>query len=164
MPKTKFQELIFTIIMVVTMVYCMTVYNMVLEFGFSYVTFLNALLGMWPEVVGAFIAQRYIVGPIVQKKVLSWFKPDINKAIFITIAMAGCTVCLMAPIMTLYVSILHHGFVSEIPLLWLPKLVQNFPFALCIQLFYVGPFVRFTFRILFKKQLSVMPSKVATEI
>lgn len=165
MPKTKFQDLIFTCIMVFTMVYCMTFYNMAWEFGLSYSTFLNALLGMWPEAIGAFIAQRYIAGPIVQKKVFSWFKPGVDKPIFITVAMAGCTVCFMAPIMTLYVSILHHGFVSDIPLLWLPKLVQNFPFALCIQLFFVGPFVRFVFRTIFKKQLSMpaAPVKIVAE-
>ena len=37
---------------------------------------------------------------------------------------------------------------------WLTKLVQNFPFALCAQVFYVGPLVRLIFRTIFKKQLA----------
>jgi hypothetical protein len=41
MPKTKFQEFIFSIIMVFIMVYCMTFYNMVLESGLSYSTFIT---------------------------------------------------------------------------------------------------------------------------
>jgi hypothetical protein len=164
MPKTKFQDLVFTLIMVVIMVYSMTCYNMVLEFGLSYETFLNALLGMWPEAIGAFIAQRYLAGPIVQKKVQGWFKPGHDKPIFTIVAMVGCTVCLMCPIMTLYVTILHHGLTSDLIILWLPKLVQNFPFALCIQLFYVGPFVRFVFKTIFKQQLVKTSSIVATDV
>ncbi|WKY45153.1 DUF2798 domain-containing protein [Eubacteriaceae bacterium ES2] len=152
MPKTKFQDLVFTLIMVFSMVYCMTLFNMAWEIGFTYKTFLNALLGMWPEFIGAFIAQRYIAGPFARKKVMSWFQPGVDKPILMTVAMAGCTVCVMAPIMTLYVAILHNGFVGDLPLLWLPKLVQNFPFALIIQLFYVGPFVRFVFKLIFREK------------
>ncbi|OXS25323.1 MAG: hypothetical protein BI182_16640 [Acetobacterium sp. MES1] len=163
MPKTRFQDLIFTVIMVVTMVYCMTVYNLALEDGLSDATFLKAILWMWPEVIGAFIAQRYIAGPIVKKIVLSWFIPGVDQPILITVAMAVCTVCFMAPMMTLYVSILHHGLVSDIVTLWLPKLVMNFPFAICIQLFYVGPFVRFVFRNLFKNQLITAAVNVQQE-
>jgi len=154
-PKTKFQDFIFSVIMVVIMVYCMTVYNMALEMGLSYSTFLNALLGMWPEAVAAFIAQKFIAGPMAKKLTFRFLQPGVDKQILVTIAMAGFTVCMMAPMMTLFVSFLHHGLVSNLPLLWLPKLVQNFPFALCMQIFYVGPLVRLIFRTLFKKQLAV---------
>lgn len=154
MPKTKFQDFTFTVIMVLIMVYCMTLYNMVLEFGLNYSTFINALAGMWVEAVLAFFAQKFIAGPIAMKLTSRILKPGVDKPILIIIAMAGFTVCQMAPIMTLLVTIYHHGFVKEIPLLWLPKLVQNFPFALCIQIFYVGPLVRLIFRSIFKKQLS----------
>lgn len=164
MPKTKFQDLIFTIIMVFVMVYCMTLYNMALESGLSYSTFLNAFLGMWYEAVAAFIAQRYIAGPTVKKLVSRVLTPGKDKPIFIIIAIAGFTVSFMAPIMTLFVTILHNNININAPLLWLPKLVINFPFALCIQLFYVGPLVRFIFRTLFKKQLSAALSKEAQAV
>lgn len=154
MPKTKFQELIFSIIMVFVMVYCMALYNIVLENGFSYVTFIHAFLGMWIEVIAAFIAQKFIVGPIAMKLAFKHFKPGVDKPIIIMLAISGFTVCFMAPIMSLFATILHNGFVQDLPLLWLQKLVQNFPFALCIQVFYVGPFVRFVFRTMFKKQLA----------
>lgn len=154
MPKTKFQDFMFAIIMVVLMVYCMTLYNMSLEFGLSYSTFQNAFLGMWAEVIAAFIAQKFIAGPIAKRLTFRFLKPGVDKPIFISLAMAGFTVCLMAPLMTLFVSILHNGLVRDLPLRWLPKLVQNFPFALCIQVFYVGPLVRLIFRTIFKKQLS----------
>lgn len=164
MPKTKFQELIFTIIMVAAMVYCMTLYNMVLEYGLNYSTFLNAFLGMWYEAIAAFIAQKFVAGPIVRKLISRLFKPGIDKPVFIIIAMAGLTVSLMAPMMTLFVTILHNGFIINVPLLWLPKLAVNFPFALCMQLFYVGPLVRLIFRTLFKHQLSKAPSMAVQEV
>ena len=154
MPKTKFQDFIFTMIMVIAMVYCMTLYNMALEQGLSYSTFLNALRGMWYEVIAAFLIQKFVAGPIVKRLVFRFFKPGVDQPIFIVIAMAGFTVCFMAPIMTLFVTVLHHGFTTQVLILWLPKLVINFLFALCLQLFYIGPFVRFIFRTIFKKQLA----------
>ena len=62
---------------------------------------------------------------------------------------------MMAPMMTLYVSIYHMGITPGLLDHWLTKLVQNFPFALCAQVFYVGPLVRLIFRTLFKNQLTV---------
>lgn len=153
MPKTKFQDLVFTVIMVVVMVYCMTLYNMVIEFGLRYPTFLHAIRDMWPEAAGAFIAQRYVAGPMAKKLASRHFTMGKDKPLLITVAMAGFTVMMMAPIMTLYVAILHNGFIPDVPLLWLEKLAVNFPAALFLQIFYVGPLVRFVFRWLFKKQL-----------
>lgn len=153
MPKTRFQDLMFTIIMVVVMVYSMTLYNMGIEFGFHYTTFLDAIREMWPEAAGAFIAQRYIAGPRAKKLVSRHFTMGKDKTLFITVAMAGFTVSMMAPMMTLYVAILHNGFVPDVLPLWLEKLAVNFPAALFLQIFYVGPFVRFVFRLMFKKQL-----------
>jgi hypothetical protein len=102
MPKTKFQDFIFTIIMVIAMVYCMTLYNMVLEYGLNYSTFPNAFLGMWYEAIAAFLAQKFVAGPIVKKLVSRLLKPGSDKPIFIILAMAGFTVSLMAPMMTLF--------------------------------------------------------------
>lgn len=164
MPKTKFQDFIFTIIMVIAMVYFMTLYNTVLEYGLNYSTFLNAFLDMWYEAIAAFLAQKFVAGPIVKKLVSRLLKPGTDKPLFITLAMAGCTVSLMAPMMTLFVTILHNGFVNNVPILWLPKLAINFPFALCLQIFYVGPLVRLIFRTIFKNQLSNVPLKAMPEM
>lgn len=153
MPKTRFQDLVFTILMVVTMVYLMTLYNTSLEQGLTNSTFLIALKEMWAEAIAAFFAQRYFAGPIAKKLVARQFTHGKDKPIFIIVAMACFTVCIMAPTMTLFVNIYHNGLTPNILSLWLPKLVLNFPFALAIQLFLVGPFVRFSFRSLFKKQL-----------
>lgn len=83
----------------------MILYNLVLESGLTYTTFANAFWGMWCEVIAAFITQRYIASPAVKKLVFRLLKPGEDKPIFITIAMAGATVSLMAPIITLFVTI-----------------------------------------------------------
>ena len=155
MPKTKTQELVFSILMVVIMVYFMTVYNLAIMKGLSYLIFLQAFLGMWVEVIAAFLAQKFIAGPISKKLAFQIFKPGVDKPVFITVAISCFTVSIMAPIMTLFVTLLHNGFVIDLPLLWLPKLIQNFLYALCIQLFYVGPLVRLIFRTIFRKQLQI---------
>lgn len=153
MPKTKFQDLVFTVIMVFTMVYCMTCYNMAREFGMTYSVFWEALKGMWFEAVVAFIAQKWIAGPFAKKMTARILTPGQDKPIFIIVAMAGFNVSTMCPIMTFVVALYHHHLAANLISLWLEKLVMNFPFALIIQLFYVGPLVRFVFRSLFKKQL-----------
>lgn len=157
MPKTKFQDLVFTVLMVLIFVYVMTFYNTGLEQGVTFSTFSYALKHMWVEVIGAFIAQRYIASPLVRRLVGRIFEPGKDKPIFIILATAGFTVSIMAPIMTLYVSVYHMGFCEALLGNWLKKLVQNYPFALCAQVFYVGPLVRLIFRTLFRKQLSSVP-------
>lgn len=164
MQRTKFQEFIFTAIMVLSMVYCMTLYNMSLEYGLNYSTFLHAFLGMWLEVIAAFLAQTFVAGPIVKKLVFRLFKPGVDKPIFISLAMAGLTVSLMAPMMTLFVTILHNGFVTDVPIIWLPRLFLNFPVALCLQVFYIGPLVRLIYRTIFERQLSKPMTTVGQEI
>lgn len=151
MPKTRFQDLIFTVIMVLIFVYVMTFYNAGLESGVTLGTFGYALRNMWVEAIGAFIIQRYIAAPLVKRLVRRVFTPGEDKSIFIILATAGFTVSIMAPAMTLYVSIYHMGLCPELLGHWLSKLVMNFPFALCAQVFYVGPLVRLIFRTLFRE-------------
>ena len=158
MPKTKFQGFIFTAFMVITMVYCMTLYNIAMDQGLSSSSFLLAARGMWQEAAAAFVLQTFAAGPMVRKLVPRLFQPETDRPILILLATAGCTVALMAPMMTLFVTLLHHGLNHRVILLWLPKLVLNFPFALCIQIFYVGPLVRLIFRTVFRKQLQQVPA------
>lgn len=98
--------------MVLIFVYVMTFYNAGMENGVTFSTFGYALKNMWVEVIGAFIAQRYIASKIVNKLVARIFDEN-DKPVFKLLATAGFTVSLMAPIMTFYVSFYHLGFSSE---------------------------------------------------
>lgn len=88
--------------MVLIFVYVMTFYNAGLENGVTFSTFGYALKNMWVEVIGAFIAQRYIASKIVKKLIVKIFDED-DKPVFKILATAGFTVSLMAPMMTLCV-------------------------------------------------------------
>jgi hypothetical protein len=158
MPQTKFQDYTFTIIMVLLMVYCMTIYNNALAFGFTYDCFRLALENMWPEAIAAFVIVRLIANPLVGN--LMHYIIDVKTAKKTTIAIvrAGCTAFFMCPCMTLFVTILHNGLHTNLLLLWLPKIIVNFPFALFLQIFYLGPLVRLIFRTLFKRQLIIAGS------
>lgn len=146
MPKTKIQDYMFAVMMVLPMVYCMTLYNCALENGLTYAVFLISLKTMWVEVAAAFVIQKFIAGPLVKKIVFGVLKVDRDKHLLVILSMAGLTVSIMAPAMTLFVSLFYNGIVAELPLIWLSKLIVNFPFALIIQIFYIGPLVRFLFR------------------
>jgi hypothetical protein len=155
MPKTKLQKLIFTAMMVIAMVYWMTFYNLALDEGLRYETFWLALKEMWVEALAAFAAVHFLVNPLVRKRVNRLLPPGTDKPLLVNVAMAGCTVSMMAPLMTLLVNIYRNGIGPDIVLLWLPKLVLNFPFALCIQIFFVGPFIRWAYAAIFERNAMV---------
>lgn len=58
MPKTKFQDLTFTVIMVLIFVYVMTFYNAGMENGVTFSTFGYALKNMWVE--GLIVIRYYL--------------------------------------------------------------------------------------------------------
>lgn len=155
MPRTKLQDYVFTAIMVTFMVYCMTFYNHALAEGLTYDCFLQALVHMWPEAAAAFLIVRLVANPLVGHLLPLIIDVKTSKKTMIAIVRAGCTAFIMCPCMTLFVTILYHGFTSDWLLLWLPKIVVNFPFALFLQIFYLGPLVRIIFQLIFKKQLKI---------
>lgn len=150
MPQTKLQDFIFSVIMVICMVYCMTAYNLALEQGFSLSTFWDALRFMWPEAAMAFFVQRYVAKKTANIILHKMVDVKTAKPLFISVCVAAGNVIVMAPCMTLLVNIMHHGISPDLITYWMPKLVLNFPFALCIQIFYVGPFVRLVYKLLMK--------------
>lgn len=157
MPETKLQDLLFSVLMVVCMVYCMTVYNLALEDGLALTTFWDALRLMWIEVVMAFFVQRYVAKKVANMLLHLLIDVRTARPTLISVFVAAGNVIVMAPCMTLLVNILHNGVSPQLITYWLPKLVVNFPFALCIQIFYVGPFVRFVYRLLMRMTIKRKP-------
>lgn len=150
MQESKLKDLTFSVMMVIAMVYCMTLYNIALEMGFEYITFRMALKSMWIEAVIAFFVQRYIARPMVRRIVSGLVEIEKTKELMLNTLFSLVTVFIMAPCMTFIVNLLHNGFTKDVIILWLPKLAVNFPFALIIQTYFVGPFVRFVFKRILK--------------
>ena len=154
MPRTKLQSVIFTAMMVFCMVFCMTCYTIAKKMGgLSYEVFLMAIKEMWIEYVIVFLLIFFLITPVAKKLVLHHFRPGEVNPIFMISSIQCCTVCLIVPSITLIATFLHNGFTAEWFTQWISLAFTCFPCALCLQLFFVGPFVRMLFRTVFRKQL-----------
>ena len=149
MPKNKFQDAVFTVIMVIVMVYAMVCYNISTNMGgLSNEVFLMALKELPLMGVIAFILEFFLIGKLAQKIALKLLDPKKTPPILSTVI-----VCFMCPIMSFFGSIFfNYEGMENIIAKWLQIAVLNFPMALCWQIFYAGPFVRFIFRKIFKEK------------
>ncbi|WP_195267840.1 DUF2798 domain-containing protein [Eubacterium sp. 1001713B170207_170306_E7] len=154
MPKTKLQNVIFTLLMALVMVYALICYNIALDKGaLSNEVFLLAfheLVIMWPLAV---VLELFVVEKLAQRLAFRIITPESDKPVFVILTISAMTVCLMCPMMSLVATILFKNPGSEIIAAWFQTTAMNFPMALFWQIFFAGPCVRFVFRMLFKKQL-----------
>lgn len=103
MPKTKFQRIIFTAMMVFCMVFCMTCYTIALKLGgLSYQVFCLAIKEMWVEYFVVFLLIFFVITKAAQKSTARILTPGADKPIFVTIAIQCFTVCLIVPLITLF--------------------------------------------------------------
>ena len=124
MPKNKFQDVVFTIIMAAIMVYGMVVYNIALNTGtVDGTTFIAALHELPIMVPVAFILEFFIVGRLAR--------------------------LLAFTVMSLVATIL---FKEPSFGMWVKTWAMNFPMAILYQMFYCGPFVRLIFRAIFERK------------
>lgn len=153
MPKTRFQNVIFTAIMAFVMVYGMICYNIALNIGgMSNQVFAMAfgeLKIMWPV---AFILELFIVDKLAHILAMRIVTPGVDKPLFIILAISSMIVCIMCPAMSLIATILfkdtaENGFVG----VWFQTIVMNFPMAFFWQIFYAGPLVRLIYRVIFER-------------
>ncbi len=149
MPKTKFEDVIFTIIMATIMVYGMVVYNVALNTGgVSAFTFLAALHELPIMVPIAFVLEFFIVSKVAAALAFSVMKPT-DRPQFITYAISICICCIMCPIMSLVATLMFNSEPSFGT--WVKTWAMNFPMAICYQMFYCGPLVRLIFRSIFRR-------------
>lgn len=160
MPKTKFQDVIFTLIMVIVMVYGMVVYNIALDKGQLTNTVFLMAFGELPIMgLAAFLIEMFIAGPLAKKLAFRLVHPSTDKLIFVILAISALTVCLMCPTMSLAASILFKsGFRAGLFSTWIQTSALNFPMALCWQLFFAGPLTRCIFRRLFPEKIVNSPA------
>ena len=153
MPKTKLQNVVFTLMMAFAMVYGMICYNIALNRGgMTNEVFLLAfheLIIMWPVAV---ILELFVVEKLSQKLAFRLVNLAEDKPIFVLLAICSMIVCLMCPMMSFVATLLFKAPGKEIIAVWLETTVLNFPMALCWQIFFAGPFVRLIFRSIFKEK------------
>ena len=151
MPKTRFQSIVFTAIMVFFMVYCMTVYTISMKFGgLTYKVFALAIQEMWVEYVVVYLMIFFVITRVAQRLALRIITPGIDKPIFMILAVQSFTVSMIVPSITLFAIFFHNGFTANWFPQWIQLACQCFPVALCLQVFLVGPLVRLIFRTIFQ--------------
>lgn len=152
MPKTKFQNVIFTLMMAFLMVYAMICYNISLNIGgMTNQVFLMAFQEMkimWPV---AFILEFFIVDKLAHVLAFRMVKPD-DRPIVITVAISIMIICIMCPVMSFIATLLFKNAGSQLIAVWLQTTFLNFPVAFFWQLMYCGPFIRFVFRKMFPEK------------
>lgn len=148
MPQTKFQNVVFTIIMAIIMVYGMIVYNVALNTGgVTNQTFLMALHELPIMAPIAFVLEFFMVEKLATRLAFTFMHPT-DRPQLITYAISTMIVCIMCPTMSLIATLLF----KEEPSFgtWVHTWGCNMPMALIWQLLYCGPLCRLIFRILFR--------------
>ena len=159
MPKTRFQNIVFTAVMAFVMVYAMICYNISLNIGGMtnqvFIMAFGELKIMWPV---AFVLELLVVDKLAHILAMRIVTPGVDKPIFIVLAISAMIVCIMCPSMSLIATFLfkntaESGFVG----VWFQTIAMNFPMAFFWQIFFAGPFVRFLFRAVFERNTAKTP-------
>lgn len=155
MPETKLQDIVFSIMMAVTMVYAMELYNLSVQNGsLSYTLMISALkdlIIMTPIVI---IFEKLIVGRLARKSALRIFRPGKDNPFFMTLLISCFTIMMMCPLMSAVATIIFKHPGTQFPAIWINTVALNFPMAFFWQLFFAGPLVRFLFRCIFPSCVS----------
>lgn len=152
MPRTKFEDFIFTIIMVLVMVYAMICYNIVLNTGsMTYSVFLSAFHELVIMAPIAFVFDFFFVGHMAKKTAFRLVNPEKENPFHLVLAISAVSVMWMCPLMSLAATLLFKNAGTNLIPVWLQTIALNFPMAFFWQLCYAGPLVRFIFRLLFKQ-------------
>ncbi len=112
--------------------------------------FYLAVKEMWLEYLVVFCLIFFVITNIANKLAFRIIHAGSLPPIFTILAIQCFTVCQIVPVITLFATLVHNGITQNWFCQWLQLAVICFPMALCTQIFFAGPFVRFIFRKIFK--------------
>ena len=152
MPKTKFQNLIFTLMTVILMSYSMIVYSVAINSsdGLINQTFLISLKEFPIECIIVFVLAYFVASPIAKKLAVRIVNPKEDNKMFIILSIQTFTVIVMVSLMSIYALFVQHLINNNIICNYILLYCKNFIMAYPLQIFFVGPLVRNIFRIIFK--------------
>lgn len=160
MPKTKFEEVVYGLLMSFFMVFAMECYNSAWNAGgmsnACFLTAIKELTFMWPI---CFVISFFLMDRIAPKIAFKLVTPGEDKPVFVIVVRAAVTVCLMCPSMSLVATIIFQGVDAEFVAHWLQTVAKNFPMAFFWQIFFCGPLVRALFGLIFRRKRNVPDSK-----
>ena len=169
MFQNKKQEIIYVLITVIITIPCFVFYCMALENGGILNVDPKQALALMPiEFILAFLSDILIWGKIATKIAFSKVNPEKDSPLLVELTIIGCTVILMCPWMSFLATILYKGifpgliyndptftilgFVKYFIPNFLQTLVQNFPFALIGQVFFIQPLTRRIFGLIYNQK------------
>lgn len=153
MPKTKFQELIYGVLMTFFMVLAMELYNTGLRMGgLTNAGFPIAFQEMAIMFPICFVMGFFFIDRLAPKIAFRMVMPGVDHPILVTVVRASVTVAFMCPIMSFWATLIFkHPGIEFLPV-WMQTFVCNFPMAFFWQVFFCGPLARFLFRTIFRQE------------
>lgn len=147
MGNTKFQRMVFTLLMCFFMVLGMTIYNIILHSGFGVHIFSSLVKELWLVFIVALVLDVFIVGPFAKSFVFKVIKPQSKITTILSIG-SSMVIC-MVTLMSIFGSVMSQGFTADAfanyPVTWL----RNFVVALPFNLLFVSPVSRGIFSVIF---------------
>lgn len=152
MPKTKFQNFIFTLMTATLMAYCMIVYSLATSSsdGLTNQTFLIALKEFPIEAFIVFLSAFIVAGPLAKRLAFRIINPNKDNKMFIILSIQTFTVLLMVGLMSVYILFTQDLINNNVICNYIVLYCKNFIMAYPLQIFFVGPLVRNTFRLIYK--------------
>ena len=180
MPRNQFQRMIFALITVIITVHAYVFYSLYVVNGSTLmevngassvlsavnkqggVLMCGSLVPIWAvvltEFILAYLLENLLGSPLSFRLACKVFDPaDTHPVIFET-AIICATVGIMCPAMSFIAAFLYYPYYAgfdPMTLLanWIKLICYNFPFAFFSQLFFIQPFVRTVFKLIFAKDI-----------
>ena len=153
MPKTKFQEFIYGVLMTFFMVLAMELYNTGMRMGGltndALPLALHEMTFMFPI---CFVMGFCFIDRLTPKIAFRMAAPGVDNPLFVILVRASVTVAFMCPIMSFWATLIFKQPGIEFIPVWLQTVACNFPMAFFWQIFYCGPLVRWLFRAIFRPE------------
>jgi hypothetical protein len=142
-PQGTGQRVVFTLIGVFFMATTMSLYNKALQNGsLTWEVFGQVPMAFLLRAPVAFVLQVFVVQKFAGKMTAKY--QTHNRVEYYAIR-AGFTVLIMCPAMSLYSNLIYVGVTWDVIPIWLTRMVLNWMFAFCVQLFIFGPATRAVF-------------------
>jgi len=150
MPTNKLQELIFGLMMSITMVYGMEVYNSGIRHGvLSVSSFFIPIHEMILLTLIVYFIQSWVGIPLAKKMTLSLMNTKLTSHFKFSLLLSIFMVISMCPIMSMVATLMFKGIDSHLLFKWLIAFSFNLPMAFVWQIFIAGPLVRYLFKAIF---------------
>lgn len=181
MPRNQFQRMVFALLTVIVTVHAYVFYSlyaingntlMAINNSDSVLSAINAQGGVYmcgrfvpiwavviTEFVLAYCLEIFMGSPCSFKLAAKVFSPQKTHPVLFETAIICATVGLMCPAMSFIAAFLYYPYYAGFNIFtllanWLKLVCFNFPFAFFSQLFFIQPFIRTLFKIIFRKDIA----------